>query len=80
MDARSHLSSYTDYVARKYGSATIVFDDYSESSTKDMMHLRQTKGQVGVNVTFTEEMLLTMKKNNFSGKQYQQTTVHWHAQ
>ena len=56
---------YTDYVARKYGSATIVFDGYGESSTKDMMHLRWTKGQVGVNVTFTEEMLLTMKKATF---------------
>ena len=29
------------------------------------MHLRRTKGQVGVNVTFTEEMLLIMKKATF---------------
>ena len=56
---------YTDYVARKYGSAAIVFDGCGESSTKDMMHLRRTKGQVGVNVTFTEEMLVTMKKAIF---------------
>ena len=56
---------YTDDVARKYGSAAIIFDGCGESSTKDMMHLRRTKGQVGVNVTFTEEMLLTMKKATF---------------
>lgn len=67
---------YTDYVA---GSAIIVFDGYGESSTKDMMHLRRTKGQVGVNVAFTEEMQLTMKKENFSCKQYQQATVHQHV-
>ncbi len=49
---------YSDYVAKKYGSSIIVFDGYGESSTKDIMHLRQTKGQVGVNVAFTEEMQL----------------------
>lgn len=47
---------YTDYVARKYGEAIIIFDGYGEMYTKDMMHLRRNKGQAGVNVTFTEEM------------------------
>ncbi len=34
---------YSDYVAKKYGSSIIVFDGYGES-TKDIMHLRRTKG------------------------------------
>lgn len=45
---------YTDYVARKYGEAIIIFDGYGEMYTKDMMHLRRNKGQAGVNVTFTD--------------------------
>ena len=55
---------YTDYVTKKYGEA-IVFDGYDESSTKDMVHERQAKGQAGIAVTFTEDMKLTMKKVNF---------------
>ena len=58
-------SVYTDYVARKYGEAIIIFDGYGETSTKDMIHLRRKKGQAGVNVTFTEEMQLSMKKATF---------------
>ena len=56
---------YTDYVAKKYGEAIVIFDGYSESSTKDVVHQRRAKGQVGVAVTFTEDMKLTMKKVNF---------------
>ena len=56
---------YTDYVTKKYGEAIIVFDGYGESSTKDMVHQRRAKGQAGVNVTFTEDMKLTMKKASF---------------
>ena len=55
----------TQTVARKYGKAIIIFDGHGETSTKDMMHLRQNKGQAGVNVTFTEEMQLSMKKATF---------------
>ena len=51
---------------QKYGETIVVFDGYyNESSTKDMVHRRQNKGQVGVAVTFTEEMKLTMKKDTF---------------
>ncbi len=59
------ITVYSDYVAKKYGSSIIVFNGYGESSTKDIMHLRRTKGQVGVNVAFTEEMQFTMKKETF---------------
>ena len=55
----------TDYVAKKYGEAIVVFDGYGESSTKDVVHQRQAKGQAGVAVTFTGDMKLTMKKVNF---------------
>ena len=50
----------TDYVAKKYGEAIVVFDGYGESSTNDMVHQRRAKGQAGVAVTFTEDMKLTM--------------------
>ena len=53
------------YVTKKYGEAIVVFDGYRVSSTKDMAHLRRAKGQAGVAVTFTEDMKLTMKKENF---------------
>ena len=56
---------YTEYVTKKYSEAIVVFDDYGESSTKDMVHQRRAKGQVGVNVTFTEDMKLTVKKASF---------------
>ena len=39
-------SVYIDYVTRKYGEDIIIFDGYGETSTKDMMHLRQHKGQL----------------------------------
>ena len=56
---------YTNYVAKKYGEAIVVFDGYDESSTKDVVHQRRAKGQARVAVTFTEDMKLTMKKVNF---------------
>ncbi len=51
---------YLEYV-KKYDEAIVVFYGYGESSTKDMVHQRRAKGQAGVNVTFTEDMKLTMK-------------------
>ena len=69
MDRRSHLTQfmtvYTDYVAKKYGEAIIICVVCGEPSTKDMKHLRQNKGQTGMNVTFAEEMQLSMKKATF---------------
>ena len=58
-------TAYTGYITKKYGEAIIVFDGYSESSTKDMVHQRRTKGHAGVTVTFTEDMKLSMRKANF---------------
>ena len=64
--------SYTDYLAKKYGEAIVVFDGYGKSSTKDMVHQRRTKQRAAVAVTFTEDMKLSMKKVNFLySKQYQ---------
>ena len=62
---REICTGYTDYMVKKYGEAIVVFDGYGESSTKDMVHQRQAKGEAGVAVTFTEDMKLTMKKVNF---------------
>ena len=56
---------YRAYVAKKYWKAIVVFDGYGERSMKDMTHQRQSIGQTGVTVSFTEEMQLTMKKTNF---------------
>ena len=60
-----YCTVYTDYVARKYGEAIIICVVYGGTSTEDMMHLRLYKGQVEVNVTFTEEMQLSIKKATF---------------
>ena len=59
------LGTYTEYVTRKYGHAIVVFDDYLNSSTKDMTHQRCLKSKIGATVTFTEKMHLTMTKSEF---------------
>ena len=56
---------YTDYVAKKYGEAIVVFDSYGKSSTKGMVHQRRAKGRAAVAVTFTEDMKFSTKKVNF---------------
>ena len=58
---------YTDYVERKYGAnvATVVFDGYNGSSTKDMTHKRRTTGNVGATVDFSADMKITMKREIF---------------
>ena len=60
---------YTENVTKKYGEPIVVFDGYGESSTKDMLHQKQAKRKAGVNVTFNEDMKLSMKKAYFSSKQ-----------
>ena len=59
------LDSYSDYVVKKYGKATIVFNGYCRSSTKDMTHGRKAKGRKGPTVSFTKEMCLTAAKDVF---------------
>jgi hypothetical protein len=56
---------YTDYVGKKYGKAVVVFDCYQSNNTKDMTHQRRSKGRIGATVTFTADMTLTMKKEEF---------------
>lgn len=55
---------YLKYVTQKYGSrSVIVFDGYSEMpSTKDMAHIRRSKGQTGNTVNFSSDMTLDMIK------------------
>ena len=55
----------SDYVKSHYGDAVIVFDGYDESSTKDMTHMRRSKGKKGVSVTFTADMNITVSKEDF---------------
>ena len=59
------LKSYTDFVAKNYGAAVIVFDGYEKFSTKDMTHRRRSKGKKGVSVSFTQDMSLTVTKDIF---------------
>ena len=59
------LGSYSNYVKSHYGRAVVVFDGYEESSTKDMTHMRRSKGKKSVTVTFTIDMNLTITKEAF---------------
>ena len=56
---------YTEYVARKYKKAIVVFDGYESTNTKDMTHLRRSKGKAGATVTVASNMTTTMKKDQF---------------
>lgn len=58
---------YCDYVTRKYGKAIVIFDGYLGQSTKHMTHQRRAAGRGGPEVTFTDDMKLTMKKDIFLG-------------
>lgn len=58
--------TYVDYVVRNYGKYCIVFVGYSlQPSTKDIAHLRQTKGLLSRTVEFTGSMRLKIKKDEF---------------
>ena len=58
---------YVKYVTHKYGATSVVvFDGYSEGpSTKDTVHIRRNKGQVGNTNNFTNDMTLDMNKEDF---------------
>ena len=56
---------YTRYVMKKFGEAIVVFNGYDGTSTKNMTHCRRAKGKASVTVTFTEDMQLTIKKEQF---------------
>jgi len=60
------IAHYTDYVIKKYGRATVVFDGYSDGpSTKDATHQRRNKGKSGRKVTFRGDMKVSIKKEEF---------------
>ena len=50
---------------RKCGNAIVIFDGYEGISTKDMTHQRRAKGRIGPTVTFTEDMAVTVQKEQF---------------
>ena len=56
---------YCTYVKRKYGKAIVVFDGYNEMSAKAMTQQRRASGKAASTVTFTENMSVTLKKDNF---------------
>ena len=58
---------HVDYVIKNYREGTtIVFDGYDGNpSTKEVTHIRRTKGKQGISVRFTGEMKLNMKKEDF---------------
>ena len=43
----------------------VVFDSYEERSTKDMTHMRRSKGKKGFSVSFCIDMNLTVTKEAF---------------
>ena len=57
---------YVSYVMKHYGSAIVVFDGYkSGPSTKDITHLRRSKGCIGISIQFEESMIPPIKKTHF---------------
>ena len=66
------------YVQRKYGPATVVFDGYlSGPNTKDPTHMRRTKGCLGPEVHFTPDMTCTLRKEVFmSNTNNKQRLIH----
>ncbi|KAJ7340521.1 hypothetical protein OS493_003275 [Desmophyllum pertusum] len=56
---------YYSYITGKYGKPIVVFDVYEKLSTKNMPQGRPTAGKVGATVTFSQDMIVTMKKDQF---------------
>ena len=78
---RSIIAKNIEYVIKKYGKATVVFDGYIGASTKDMTHRRRAKGKKGVTVSFNMDMCLTVTKEEFlSDGQNKQRFIHFLSQ
>ena len=56
---------YCDYMSQKVGPAIVVFGGYRIPSTKYTTRQRRTGGKVGIEVTSTGDMKLTMSKDVF---------------
>ncbi len=71
-------TQYTNYVSRKYGNPTVIFDGYTdEPSTKDGTHQRRAGGHVGATVDIASNMLIKSKKEEFlSNKENKQRFVN----
>ena len=70
-------SFYVQYVANRYGKATVVFDRYQNGpSTKDVTHQRQA-GAYGPTVNFDSAMVAKLKKEEFlANKENKQKFIH----
>jgi len=70
-------SFYVQYVANKYGKATVVFDGYQNGpSTKDGTHQRRA-GAYGPTVNFDSTMIAKLKKEEFlANKESKQKFIH----
>lgn len=57
---------YINYVLKRYGKCSIVFDGYSEElSTKVHTHLRRQKGKRSQNVLFQPQTVVVLSKADF---------------
>ena len=60
------IGAYVHFVTSHYPRALVVFDGSASGlSTKDMTHLRRTKGQKGAAVHFSTDMVLQTSKEQF---------------
>ena len=60
------IQAYVKFVKEKYPRAVIVFDGYTSGpSTKDMTHLRRSKGIKGRPVHFTHQMAFKQLEISF---------------
>ncbi|XP_053373150.1 uncharacterized protein LOC123533634 [Mercenaria mercenaria] len=60
------FAQYSDYLLQKYTNPTVVFDGYSSGpNTKDVTHLRRTKGVVGTRVKFSKDTPFKSNKEAF---------------
>lgn len=63
---QSIIEAYVHFVNCHYPGAVVVWDGYSSGpTTKDMTHLRRSKGLIGRAVHFTPEMTLQSTKEQF---------------
>ena len=57
---------YVEYLLTNYRRALVVFDGYASGpSTKDETHQRRIGSEMGVDVDFSPDMLINMKKHPF---------------
>ncbi len=75
---RDVAMKYVSYVTNKYGAPVIVFDGYEEEyNIKDMTHERRYGDKISTIVTFTDDMVITIKKDLFlRNKQNKQKFIY----